>query len=386
MGTETAALTTPLRANVLAGDLSQSLKEAKRSVARTTQLPVFAHVLVEGTDDGLRLVTTNLDRWTVANLPGADVGTEGSALVPFKNLEKIVKTFSKDLTITLEATDDGLALTCDSARYALEGLSPDECPLRPDLAGADTFSLPAAEMYEVAKRLPGFASKDVSRAALNHVRLQLTSTGMARATATNGHVLLEYTRPGADLEGATDFLLPAPWLKSLRAGLRKEKGDVQLLRHSTAPFVALAFGGVLHVCLPFAPSYPNIDPVKPCAGAATTCAVVKSEALLAALDKVEPVAPGDSHRLELILDPDEDIRLTAHTPEMGEVTVRLPACFDGEPLRIAFNLRYLRDTVKGLGAERVKLLFTDAKRAAVVLPEAEDSGWYGLVMPLRNLD
>ncbi|HKJ87123.1 MAG TPA: hypothetical protein VKA48_01200, partial [Gammaproteobacteria bacterium] len=74
MSAETSALTTPLRANVLAGDLSQALKEAKRSVARKKGgLPVLTHVLVEGTDDGLRLVTTNLDRWTVASLPGADV-------------------------------------------------------------------------------------------------------------------------------------------------------------------------------------------------------------------------------------------------------------------------------------------------------------------------
>jgi len=385
MSAETSTLTTQLRANVLAGDLSQALKEAKRSVARKGRLPVLTHVLVEGTDDGLRLVTTNRDRWTVASLPGADVGTEGAAPVPLKNLEKIVKTFSKDLTVTLEATDDGLALTCGSARYALEGLSPDEFPSRPDFIGADTFSLPAAELYEVAKRVSDFASKDVSRAALNHVRLQLTedATGF-RATATSGHKLLEYTRLGADLEGVNDLLVPAPWLKSLRAWLRKEKEDLHLCR--TNAYAALTAGDVTHICRTSEGPYPNTDQVKPRAGAATTCAVVESEALLVALDKVEPVAPGDSHHMKLFLDPDENIRLTASSPELGEVTVRLPAEAEGEPLRIAFNLRHLRDTVKALGAERVKLLFTGAERAAVVLPEAEDSGWYGLVVPLRIPD
>ena len=79
---------------------------------------------------------------------------------------------------------------------------------------------------------------------------------------------------------------------------------------------------------------------------------------------------------------DGKVVLTAHGAEYGESHVELPIAYDGAPVGITLDPRYLNDFLRVLGAEQtVTLELRDAESAAVCTTE---DGYAYVIMPLAR--
>jgi DNA polymerase III subunit beta len=77
-----------------------------------------------------------------------------------------------------------------------------------------------------------------------------------------------------------------------------------------------------------------------------------------------------------------ELEISAHTPDVGEGQDVLEATYQGEPLVIAFNPRFLSDGVSAIQGEKVTLLAADGLRPAILRAE-EDEDYIYLLMPVR---
>ncbi len=70
--------------------LQEGLVAVAATVPTKTTLPVLANILIEATDDGLRLSATDLDI-AVSTVVPAEVDATGSVTIPAKKLVEIVR-------------------------------------------------------------------------------------------------------------------------------------------------------------------------------------------------------------------------------------------------------------------------------------------------------
>ena len=68
---------------------------------------------------------------------------------------------------------------------------------------------------------------------------------------------------------------------------------------------------------------------------------------------------------------------------MGSGSEQVAADVEGEPIDIAFNVRYLLDGLKAIGTERVRMRCNEANTPAVLFPVGEDGDYTYLVMPVQ---
>jgi DNA polymerase-3 subunit beta len=79
-----------------------------------------------------------------------------------------------------------------------------------------------------------------------------------------------------------------------------------------------------------------------------------------------------------------DGRLVAssNNPDLGEAQEELDVDFEGGPLVLGFNVRYLLDALGALGAKEVRLGLRDANSPAQLQP-TDDADTLAVVMPMR---
>lgn len=111
-----------------------------------------------------------------------------------------------------------------------------------------------------------------------------------------------------------------------------------------------------------------------------------AEEFTQAIQRVSQFADERSSAVRLKAE-NNQFHLSSSSVEMGESEEILDTKFDGKPLRIGFNSRYLIDFMKVAGTEKVNFYFNDAATAAEFRPEGRVDSEYTyryVVMPMRT--
>ena len=80
------------------------------------------------------------------------------------------------------------------------------------------------------------------------------------------------------------------------------------------------------------------------------------------------------------------LRVLSQNPDLGEAREDLAVEYDGEPLKIGFNARYILDVLTALQADDVHFELADDLSPGVLRPDPEkpqDQGFTAVVMPMR---
>jgi DNA polymerase-3 subunit beta len=76
--------------------------------------------------------------------------------------------------------------------------------------------------------------------------------------------------------------------------------------------------------------------------------------------------------------------VTAQNPELGEAKEELPVEYQGAPIRIGFNARYLVDVLAALSTDDVSFELADDLSPGVLRPAGEaEASYTAVVMPMR---
>jgi DNA polymerase-3 subunit beta len=110
---------------------------------------------------------------------------------------------------------------------------------------------------------------------------------------------------------------------------------------------------------------------------------IDRKGLTDALERIAVLADQKNNIVKLSLDPEqESVAISVEAQEVGSGREVVPAQITGDPLDIAFNVRYLLDGLKALGTNEVQLQCNTATSPSVMLPLGELQMTY-LVMPVQ---
>src|SRR3954462_1413134 len=98
-------------------DLHEGLQTVARAVSSRSSLPILGNVLLDPSNDALRLAATDLELGIERRVP-ARVAEPGPITLPAKTLSEIVGVLPEaDVTIAADATGGEVIITCRRSEY-----------------------------------------------------------------------------------------------------------------------------------------------------------------------------------------------------------------------------------------------------------------------------
>jgi len=225
------------------------------------------------------------------------------------------------------------------------------------------------------------ASMDETRYNLNGVFLEIQpNTEKLRMVATDGHRLAYVDRNlGEEIGGLRNgVIIPRKGLAELKRLV--DEADVEEIEIAFEGNNGVARKGNVTLFMRLIegefPKYQQVVPKE-----ITHQLIISSDAFAQALRRVALLSAERSRAVKLDLT-EGQLSLSSNNPDLGEAREELDVDYAGEELSIAFNARYLLDSLTALHAKEVRLGFHDSLSPTRVVPTDDDDA-LAVVMPMR---
>lgn len=357
--------------------LMTGLQAVQNIVGSRTTLPVLSNVLLRAHDGLLEFKATDMDVSLSCSVP-ADVRVDGDLTLPVKRLFGIVRELPPG-DVEVESDEKNIAVVRSGASFfKIHGMSAEDFPPIPPFVGKTKLSLASERLKSMLRRTSFAVSTDETRFVLNGIfcslrdqKLTLVSTDGRRLALTDEEV---------DLTGdAVDIILPTKAINEL-SRLLVPAGQVQIqVRENQAAFSMKDDKGfeVLLITRLVEGNYPNYRQVIP--SEAKERIRFGREELAQALRRAELMTSDKANSVKLSFS-ENNLAITANSPEIGESRESLAINYTGKEMAIAFNPAFLLDPLKALDEDEVFLELTDDLSPGVV---KINGPFLYVIMPMR---
>ncbi len=362
-------------------DLLKALSHVQSVVERRNTLAILSNVKLQAANGELGLTATDMDVAVVEKI-AAQVKVAGATTVPAHMLYDIVRKLPDGAQVSLTVDNSGsMRIVCGQCRFSLPCLPIEDFPVMDEGELPHHFALNVEECRMLVDKTRFAISTEETRYYLNGIYLHVVDKEgekRLRAAATDGHRLarMEVAVPqGA--EAIAGVIIPRKTVTELRKLIEGGEGDVQVALSGTK--VRFAYNNMVLLSKLIDGNFPDYEKVVPTAN--DHIMEVDAHAFGKAVDRVSIIASEKSRAVTFSLG--EGI-LTLHATGEGSGSAReeIAVNYEGVPLKIGFNFRYLLDVMAVLDGEVARFLFADGAAPAIIHDIGNPGALY-VVMPMR---
>lgn len=389
-------------------ELSASLQLVSRAVNARPTHPVLANVLLTADAATGRLSLTGFDlSLGIQTSLQASVDESGAITLPARLFADIVSRLSADSPVTLIAEENGeqVELTSLSGSYQIRGLPAEDFPDLPLVQTGTPIRLDAEALVKGLRGTLFASSADEAKQLLTGVHLRLDASGLECA-ATDGHRLAVLRLPhlttagtgAGDVDGADAaaadldaeaaaaeafaVTVPARSLRELERLLAARPGGEPLSLFCERGQVVMLRADQVLTSRSLEGTYPNYGQLIP--ESFQRRIVLERRGFIAALERVAVLADPHNNVVKISVEPDQDrVVIRADAQDLGRGSESLAATISGDAIEIAFNVRYLLEGLKAMGADQVVLQCNAPTTPAVLVPLEDEDAFTYLVMPVQ---
>ena len=397
-----------MRVIVSKRELAAAYGLALKAVRVQSPKPILRNLKMAAVAGRAVLIGTDLEIGIVVELRGAEIADPGEVLLPVKSFGLVLKNLPNG-EVSMESGDGRMSVrTLPSKRgFGLSGMDfktgirlPPEDPADfPVVAsfGEDSYHEVSAKLARKLIRRTVFATDTENTryalgGVLGGVLVELTPEGIT-AVATNGRRLAKQEGPaksvGGHQTGDTVTIIPARAMQLLERALADSEEAVQLAARENDVWVhsgrVTIFARLVEGRYP---SWRNVFAKRD-----DTVKIELSVGPFHAAVRQAAIVTSEQHRGVEFSFGEGKVVLAGHGAELGESLVELPIAYDGPPLPIRLDPRFLIDFLRVLDPDRTFVMeLKDAKNAAVMeLKDAKnavvcttDDGYDYVLMPIRD--
>ena len=326
-------------------------------------LPICDSVKIEVDELSTRFTATDLQMTIVAT---EQAQGEGAALLPFKTLFDTIRLIPDDV-VRIQATDGKAIIETSTGKYRFATDDLNNFPTS-NFAGDKMQRVDTAQFIGAIEKALPFTDPphmDQLRPALSGVNFAPQDDG-THVVATDAHKLSLITLPGVRL----NFIMP----RKMAAALKAQGGLSEYLfvnwNDKQVSVMGGGVGTVEIISTLIDARYPDYKAVIP--KAHDKALIIDRAALLGALKRISVYANKQSNMVvfsagavgvnvrafdnDMQTDAAEDFDATKWT-------------YEGAPIQIGFNGKYVQEVVNAIGTDRVRIQMSTPDRAAVVIDE-----------------
>lgn len=359
-------------------DLLGALYWTQGIVERRNTMPILANVLIESRKGGIHLTATDLEVGIRGKLEG-EVLREGVVTVGAKKLYEIVREAPEETLQLKRLENEWVEIRSGKSLFKIVGLDAREFPQFPKVEGEKLTSIPAKTLREMIERTIFSVSSDETRYNLNGVFIEEIKGGGVRMVATDGHRLAMVDRAVGALGLAKGVILPRKGLTELKRLLEGAEDGVVSVGFKENMGLVMKDGVELFMRL-IEGDFPDYTKVIPKEN--PQLAKLEPGDFLHALRRVSLLSSERYKGIKMELKPGK-VSILANNPELGEAAEDIEVDYQGKPLTVGFNARYLIDvlTVLGDGGEIEVALKDDVSPS--IVRKSDDAGYLYVIMPMR---
>ncbi len=372
-------------------NLAQGLSITSHVSTKNMNLPILNNVLVRADAGGLKLISTNLEIAITCSLRGK-VEQQGEYTVPSKLFYDFVSLLPNE-PVDIDLHDDGLFVSCASAKTTLKGMDASEFPLVPPVQASETYEIPVVELSKGLGRTLFATATNEARPELTGVLISIhhpsAGAGTMTLAATDSYRLAECVMSvKTSQSNPREVIVPSRTLAELSRILSVFKDDVEApesvsleLSDNQAVF---RYGPVELVSRTIDGNYPDYRQIIP-TDFKTKTFVDRSE-VIQAIKSASLFAKTGLFDVQVKMDPGKKlVELSAQDATRGENSVSVKADEgSGEENAMVLNYRYLLDGLQAAGTQGVQVQMIDAMNPCVIRPTGEGENYQYIVMPIRQ--
>ena len=337
--------------------------------------PVLANVLFEAQSNTLNLTATDLEISVKANTTAA-VKKEGKITLPAKKLLEIAaKLPDKPVEFSLNEDTNVVSITCGNSKFEIIGISAQEFPkIEDEIEDGTQIEIELEPLLKSIKNTANYENRNV----ISGVFCNIKGTKLEMA-ATDGNRLTRIieTIKNKDEKNAK-IVIPS---KTLNEFVRictfiVEEKVILIVDKSRLTLKTMSFSINSRLIEGEYPPYEQLIPKT-----TSNTSSVSRDDLITALDRVSTMVNDRTSIVKFVFN-DNKLLLKAETPNSGMSEDIIDCVYKGDELAIAFNYKYVLDSVKTMEAKNVNIGLNGSLSATVFKPESEED-YICLIMPIQ---
>lgn len=384
-------------------DLSTNLSLVSRAVPSRPTHPVLANVLLTADASTQRVSLTGFDlSLGIRTSFEAQVEDSGQLTLPAKLLNDIVSRLpGGQIGVDDEAGEFIATITALSGRYQVRGMSSEEFPELPGIEEGQTVYLAPESLLDGLHGTLFCTSSDETKQVLTGVHLSGKEEGLEFA-ATDGHrlAMVETFNQKPENEDSDDeeekeseialnVTVPARALRELERILGMQPGNQERPTQSVAlrfdrAQVVLECGDQRLTTRLLEGQYPAYRQLLPKSFKRSFS--IDRKQFLSALERISVLTDQKNNIVKASLDSTEQkLTMSIEAKDVGNGQESISIQFSGEDIDIAFNVKYLMESLKNLSTQEVQMELNEALSPVVLKPLGGAKATH-LIMPvqLRN--
>lgn len=349
---------------------------------RKTTLPILSHILMEWDKNSLYLTGTDLETGIREELV-ATTHQNGKASVSARKLYEIVRELPEEAIQIQKRENHWIKLQCGKSIFNIAGLDPDEFPSLPAYQNENFSKILTNLMKEMIEKTAFAASNEESRYHLNGVFFVQNKQGdkdVLRMVATDGHRLSLIDRESQKIRGIEKgVIIPKKGVLEIKKILG-EGEEVEIYFDQTHGF--LKMGKSLMVIRLIDGEFPEYEQVIPKGNEKKL--FINKERIYGTLRRVSTMASERAEGVKFSLKK-KGIELSSYHQDFGDAKEEFELVYDGDPVEIGFNARYLMEALNVIDSEEILMELKDEGSPGLIKPSlsAESPHQICIIMPMR---
>ena len=377
-----------MKVTVLQENLAHGLSIVSRAVSPRSTLPVLANVLV-ATDEGrLRLSATNLELGITCWI-GAKIQEEGSTTVPARAFTELIGTLAdKQVDMALTVRTQTLNVRSGASNTNLKCIDSQEFPPMPVVDSNQGIQINVADLKEMIQQVVFAASNDEARPILTGVLITLRDSQITMASADGFRLSVRKAQLSSPVAHPVSAVVPARALTELARVSSDGDKMVTMILPPGRGQVIFRLKDVELVSQLIEGSFPDYEQIIP--RRFDTRAVLSTAAFLKACKQAEIFAREGTHIARIHINPGGELQpgtveISGQSDETGSNQNVVDASIEGNPLLIAFNVRFLREALEVIKTPNVSLEVTTDTSPGVIRPVSGpgDDNFLHVIMPMH---
>ncbi len=363
-------------------DIATILGRVQGITGRKSNLAITANVLIKGEGDSISFVATDLETGFEGHY-AADVEREGTITINAKKLFEIVQNFPGDDIHIEEIERQWIEIKNNNIVFHIVGMSPEDFPDVPKVDEVVFTRVATGGVREmIEKTVMIQAPSDEKRAHITGVcfeRLERGGTKLMRMVSTDGRRLCkvdveigegDHFVPGESVIVPKKGLMEAAKILDKEAFVEVGVKDNYLIFKMEKETVII---GLLEGDFPEYEQVIEKD-------AAYDIEVDRK--LFSMMLKRMSILASDNYNSVIFNFTNNRLQVTATNPDLGESKEDMAISFQREEVEVAFNPKYLIDTLNVINDERILVNLRDNHHPCLV-EGVDEKRFLSIIMPMK---
>lgn len=377
-----------MKLTILRGELNEAIQHVSKAVASRTTIPILSGIKLDAGYNGVTLTASDTDISIQSYIPLetqdktiVTVEKGGSVVLPAKFFVEIVKKLPNE-EVHLEVGERFQTLIRSGAtEIQLVGLDPEEFPILPSIQEDQVVTIPGDLLRDMIRQTVFAVTTNESTPILTGVLWSL-SDSLFKFVATDRHRLASRTASvNAQDVRFSNIVISGKTLNELAKIVPDQNVNVDIVVADNQ--VLFKLGNVLFYSRMLDGTYPDTSKIIPTTF--KTELILNTKQLSEAIDRAYLLSREEKTNIVRLSTTDGGgIEISSSSSELGKVTEQLNVTeLNGDPLRIAFNSKYMLDVLKVLDSEELFIGFTGAMSPIIIKPRDHENSLF-LILPYRT--